>query len=114
MESLTNMNDTYVKAYIEGVNAQTTGQSQHMLVYQAWTCVSPWIAHELNHSNRFITCPDIHWRAKKGKASWNWRMKFDVTLGHNTRTMKFPYLNISMWDKDILKYDDLIAGIQFP
>ncbi len=23
---------------------------------------------------------DIHWRAKNGKASWNWRMKFDVEL----------------------------------
>jgi uncharacterized membrane protein len=76
MDSLTNMNDTYVKAFIEGTEKQTT---------------------------------DIHWRAKKGKASWNWRMKFDVQLGHNTRTMKFPYLNLSMWDKDILKYDDVIA-----
>jgi len=76
MDSLTNMNDTYVKAFIEGTDSQTT---------------------------------DIHWRAKKGKASWNWRMKFDVELGHNTRTMKFPYLNLSMWDKDILKYDDVIA-----
>ena len=52
---------------------------------------------------------DTHWRAKKGKASWNWRMKFDAELGHNTRTMKFPYLKLQMWDKDILKYDDLIA-----
>ena len=52
---------------------------------------------------------DIHWRAKKGKASWNYRLKFKVELGHNTRTMKFPYLNLSMWDKDIVKYDDLIA-----
>jgi hypothetical protein len=52
---------------------------------------------------------DTHWRAKKGKASWNWRMKFDVLLGTNTRTMKFPYLKLQMWDKDLLKYDDLIA-----
>jgi hypothetical protein len=76
MDSLSNMNDTYVKAFIEGTDSQST---------------------------------DIHWRAKKGKASWNYRLKFDVNLGHNTRTMKFPYLNLSMWDKDILKYDDVIA-----
>lgn len=76
MDSFGGMNDTYVKAFIEGTDSQST---------------------------------DIHWRAKKGKASWNWRMKFDVELGHNTRTMKFPYLNLSMWDKDILKYDDVIA-----
>ena len=76
MDSLTNMNDTYVKAVIEGTEPKLT---------------------------------DIHWRAKKGKASWNWRMKFDVELGTRTRTMKFPYLKFSMWDKDILKWDDMIA-----
>ena len=30
-------------------------------------------------------CPpqetDTHWRCKKGKASWNWRLLFDVELG---------------------------------
>ena len=46
---------------------------------------------------------DIHWRAKKGKASWNYRLKFNVELGHSSRSMKFPYLNITMWDKDIVK-----------
>lgn len=42
---------------------------------------------------------DIHWRCKKGKASFNWRMKFDVELGHNTRAMKFPYFHVQLWDK---------------
>ena len=36
---------------------------------------------------------DTHWRCKNGKASFNWRMLFDVELGHNTRAMKFPYLH---------------------
>src|SRR5690606_4770306 len=52
---------------------------------------------------------DTHWRCKKGKGSFNWRMKFDVELGHNTRAMKFPYLRFQMWDKDILKWNDCIA-----
>lgn len=52
---------------------------------------------------------DTHWRAKRGKASWNWRLLFDVELGHNTRSMKFPYLHIQLWDKDILKYDDCLG-----
>ena len=49
---------------------------------------------------------DTHWRCKKGKASFNWRMLFDVELGHNTRAMKFPYFHIQLWDRDILKWND--------
>jgi hypothetical protein len=52
---------------------------------------------------------DTHWRAKKGKASWNWRLIFDVELGHNTRAMKFPYLHLQLWDKDLLKYNDCVG-----
>jgi len=52
---------------------------------------------------------DTHWRAKNGKGSFNWRMKFDVELGHNTKAMKFPYLHMQAWDKDIVKYNDCIA-----
>lgn len=35
---------------------------------------------------------DIHWRAKKGRGSFNWRMKFDLEL-----PMKFPYMHIQVW-----------------
>ncbi|GMI00136.1 hypothetical protein TrVE_jg577 [Triparma verrucosa] len=52
---------------------------------------------------------DIHWRARNGKGSFNWRMKFDVELGHNTQAMKFPYLHLQAWDKDLLKFSDCIA-----
>ena len=50
---------------------------------------------------------DTHWRAKKGKASWNWRLLFDVELGHSTRAMKFPYLHLQLWDKDIVMPNEL-------
>lgn len=56
---------------------------------------------------------DTHWRAKKGKGSFNWRMLFDVELGHNTRSMKFPYLSLQLWDKDLLKYNDCICESTF-
>ena len=48
-------------------------------------------------------------RAKKGKGSFNWRMLFDVEIGHNTRAMKFPYFHMQLWDKDILKWNDCIG-----
>lgn len=56
---------------------------------------------------------DTHWRAKKGKGSFNWRMLFDVELGHNTRAMKFPYLSLQIWDRDLLKYNDCICESTF-
>ena len=52
---------------------------------------------------------DTHWRAKKGKGSFNWRMQFDVELGHNSRAMKFPYLHLQLWDRDLLKWNDCMA-----
>ncbi|CAM9794895.1 unnamed protein product, partial [Chrysoparadoxa australica] len=42
---------------------------------------------------------DTHWRAKKGKGVFNWRMIFKVELGPRSRSMKFPYLTLQMWDK---------------
>lgn len=62
---MTNQNDLYIKAWVQGEAAQET---------------------------------DTHWRCKKGKGSFNWRMKFDVEL-----PMKFPYLTVQMWDRDIVK-----------
>jgi hypothetical protein len=56
---------------------------------------------------------DTHWRAKKGKASWNWRLLFDVELGHNTRAMKFPYMYVQLWDRDLLKYSDCAGEVVF-
>ena len=44
---------------------------------------------------------DTHWRCKRGKASWNYRLNFDVELGHSTKAMKFPYLHLQLWDRGI-------------
>ena len=49
---------------------------------------------------------DTHWRCQKGKASFNWRLIFDVELGHNTKAMKFPYFHFQLWDRDLLKWND--------
>lgn len=42
---------------------------------------------------------DTHWRCKRGKASWNYRLLFDVELGHSAKAMKFPYLHLQLWDR---------------
>ncbi|RLN20509.1 hypothetical protein BBJ28_00005436 [Nothophytophthora sp. Chile5] len=52
---------------------------------------------------------DIHWRAKKGKGSFNWRMKFPIVLGHKQTNTKTPYFHIQGWDKDVLSANDAIG-----
>ena len=55
---------------------------------------------------RFADCPkqhsDTHFRAARGKASWNWRFKFDVTM---SQFMKNQRLVLQIWDRDITADD---------
>ncbi|OQR80945.1 myoferlin-like protein [Achlya hypogyna] len=52
---------------------------------------------------------DIHWRAKDGKASFNWRMKFDIALPCDPNNeLEKGHLHLQMWDKDVL-YDDCLS-----
>lgn len=46
----------------------------------------------------FFLCPAacLFRFAKKGKGSFNWRMKFKVSLGPRTRAWKFPYLTVQV------------------
>ena len=54
---------------------------------------------------------DVHWRCKKGKASWNYRLNFDVELGHSTKAMKFPYLHFQLWDRYVLGLVIVVCNI---
>ena len=45
---------------------------------------------------------DTHFRAKNGKASWNWRFKFNVTM---STYMKYNRLILQLWDRDITADD---------
>jgi len=49
---------------------------------------------------------DTHLRAKEGKASFNWRLKFPVTL---TDHMKYQRVTIQLWDKDLFTADYMIG-----
>eukprot|EP01138_Halocafeteria_seosinensis_P001972 gb/GECG01002020.1/.p1 GENE.gb/GECG01002020.1/~~gb/GECG01002020.1/.p1 ORF type:complete len:1966 (+),score=293.18 gb/GECG01002020.1/:1-5898(+) len=75
-DGITNMNDLYCRAMLQGAKNETLKT-------------------------------DTHWRAQNGKASFNWRMKWKVHL-----PMKFPYLTLQLWDKDIFKYNDCLAETQ--
>ena len=49
---------------------------------------------------------DTHFRAKKGKASWNWRIKFSV---HLPIKKLWPRLRLQVWDRDLLSSNDSIC-----
>ncbi|ETV96991.1 hypothetical protein H310_09840 [Aphanomyces invadans] len=52
---------------------------------------------------------DVHWRAKNGKASFNWRMKFDIALPVDPQNERDKgHLHVQLWDKDML-FDDCLS-----
>ncbi|KAH8085619.1 hypothetical protein JL720_7609 [Aureococcus anophagefferens] len=55
-------------------------------------------------------CTDIHWRCRSGRASWNWRLKFPVELP--LASPELGRLNVQLWDKDIIKWNDIIGQSQ--
>eukprot|EP00494_Astrolonche_serrata_P024733 UN24993 len=55
---------------------------------------------------------DLHWRAKWGKGSWNWRMIWDFELGEETFMdidQKDILIKFSIYDMDFLSHNDLIG-----
>lgn len=61
-----------------------------------------------NHDDRSQST-DTHWRARHGRASFNWRMKFDVTLPLDPeKEADRGCLHFQMWDRDVV-YDDCLA-----
>jgi len=69
-----------------------------------------------NQNDLFVTCAisipgvkkqetDTHFRSKKGKGNFNWRMKFPLTLPMKT----WPRLRFQVWDLDIFSPNDSIC-----
>lgn len=53
---------------------------------------------------------DVHWRCSNGKPCWNWRLKLPVEFP--LRTPEFGRLHVQLWDKDVLKWNDMIGEAQ--
>mmetsp|Transcript_21382 Transcript_21382/g.21169 ORF Transcript_21382/g.21169 Transcript_21382/m.21169 type:complete len:260 (+) Transcript_21382:2306-3085(+) len=51
---------------------------------------------------------DTHYRCVRGKGSWNWRMKFPITLPQAENTV-----TIQIWDRDVFSRNDFIAETSF-
>lgn len=105
MDELEGMSDLFVRCWLEGGEI-SSNESKSAIgsvvsgIGGILSRINP-LASTINYQET-----DTHWRCKRGKASFNWRLKFDVELGHNTKAMKFPYLHLQLWDRDILKWND--------
>lgn len=44
---------------------------------------------------------DTHWRSENGLGSFNWRMKFPITIPNPK-----PRFKIQIWDQDVLNPND--------
>lgn len=53
---------------------------------------------------------DVHWRCANGKPCWNWR--FTLPVAYPLRAPEFGRLHVQLWDKDVLKWNDLIGEAQ--
>ncbi|KAJ1447382.1 hypothetical protein M885DRAFT_451451 [Pelagophyceae sp. CCMP2097] len=53
---------------------------------------------------------DVHWRCRKGKASWNWRICIPVELPLSSPEQ--GRLAIQLWDQDVFKWNDVLGDSQ--
>lgn len=53
---------------------------------------------------------DVHWRCSTGRAAWNYRLKFPVQLP--LQAPEFGRLHVQLWDKDIVKWNDVLGETQ--
>ncbi|DBA05321.1 TPA: hypothetical protein N0F65_007483, partial [Lagenidium giganteum] len=53
---------------------------------------------------------DVHWRCSNGRPCWNWRFKLPVE--YPLRAPEFGHLHLQLWDKDVIKYNDIIGEAQ--
>jgi hypothetical protein len=53
---------------------------------------------------------DVHWRCSNGKPCWNWRLKLPIEFPF--RAPEFGRLHLQLWDKDVLKWNDVIGEAQ--
>eukprot|EP00941_MAST-03F_sp_MAST-3F-sp1_P004856 g4856.t1 len=102
-DDLSSMSDLYVKSWMENPLVEST-LSKIAKKFRFLRKKNRTAEAKEHHKAMKPQTTDTHWRAKRGKASWNWRFKFDIRL-----PCKFPYLHLQLWDKDIFKWNDCIA-----
>ncbi|KAH7460642.1 Myoferlin [Phytophthora ramorum] len=53
---------------------------------------------------------DTHWRCANGKPCWNWRLVMKTEFP--PRSPEMARLHIQLWDKDVLKWNDVLGEAQ--
>ena len=79
-DTITDMNDLYITGELETIVAEEEDLQQ----------------------------TDLHFRSQDGCGSFNWRMKFPISLPKQ-RLAEYPRLKLQIWDKDLFSPNDFIA-----
>ncbi|KAF4030285.1 C2 domain [Phytophthora infestans] len=53
---------------------------------------------------------DTHWRCSNGKPCWNWRLVMKTEFP--PRSPELARLHVQLWDKDVLKWNDVLGEAQ--
>ncbi|KUF97396.1 hypothetical protein AM588_10008483 [Phytophthora nicotianae] len=82
-QSQSEINDYFVKAWMEGAGDSGSNRAEST---------------------------DTHWRCSNGKPCWNWRLVMKTEFP--PRSPELARLHIQLWDKDVLKWNDVLGEAQ--
>ncbi|KAG4057508.1 hypothetical protein PC123_g7472 [Phytophthora cactorum] len=82
-QSQSEINDYFVKAWMEGWGDSGSSRAEST---------------------------DTHWRCSNGKPCWNWRLVMKTEFP--PRSPELARLHIQLWDKDVLKWNDVLGEAQ--
>ncbi|GMF17109.1 unnamed protein product [Phytophthora fragariaefolia] len=72
--------------------------------------VKAWMESGVGPGNPRAESTDTHWRCSNGKPCWNWRLIMKTEFP--PRSPEFARLHIQLWDKDVLKWNDVLGEAQ--
>ncbi|KAG7387141.1 hypothetical protein PHYPSEUDO_014661 [Phytophthora pseudosyringae] len=72
--------------------------------------VKAWMEGGGDSGSSRAECTDTHWRCANGKPCWNWRLVMKTEFP--PRSPELARLHIQLWDKDVMKWNDVLGEAQ--
>ncbi|GMF13220.1 unnamed protein product [Phytophthora lilii] len=72
--------------------------------------VKAWMESDGGSGSSRAESTDTHWRCSNGKPCWNWRLIMKTEFP--PRSPELARLHIQLWDKDVLKWNDVLGEAQ--
>jgi hypothetical protein len=72
--------------------------------------VKAWMESSGDAGSSRAESTDTHWRCSNGKPCWNWRLVMKTEFP--PRSPELARLHLQLWDKDVLKWNDVLGEAQ--